>query len=91
MAMDRQKLKVLTKLIDYGADTEKKITQIGMADLARIPGLRDPKEIDTIIEIQQAIKDRRIIGWLCDAEDEQKKEVKTDDGYEGWDGYGDRA
>ena len=69
MTADRNKLKTLNKLTDEGFDTEKKITSIDMK-IAYDHGLSG--EIGVILELQEAIRDRKVIAYLCNALDEVK-------------------
>lgn len=75
MTADKNKLKTLNKLTDEGFDTEKKITSIDMK-VAYEHGLSG--EIGVILELQEAIRDRRVIAYLCNAMDDAKpKPAKT--------------
>lgn len=75
MTADKSKLKTLNKLTDEGFDTEKKITSIDMK-IAYDHGLSG--EIGVILELQEAIRDRKVIGYLCNAMDDTKpKPAKT--------------
>ena len=75
MTADKSKLKTLNKLMDEGFDTEKKITSIDMK-IAYDHGLSG--EIGVILELQEAIRDRKVIAYLCNAMDDAKpKPPKT--------------
>ena len=75
MTADKSKLKTLNKLTDEGFDTEKKITSIDMK-IAYDHGLSG--EIGVILELQEAIRDRKVIAYLCNAMDDAKpKPSKT--------------
>ena len=75
MTADKSKLKTLNKLTDEGFDTEKKITSINMK-IAYDHGLSG--EIGVILELQEAIRDRKVIAYLCNAMDDAKpKPAKT--------------
>ena len=75
MTADKSKLKTLNKLSDEGFDTEKKITSIDMK-IAYDHGLSG--EIGVILELQEAIRDRKVIAYLCNAMDDAKpKPAKT--------------
>ena len=75
MTTDKNKLKTLNKLTDEGFDTEKKITSIDMK-VAYEHGLSG--EIGVILELQEAIRDRKVIAYLCNAMDDAKpKPAKT--------------
>ena len=66
MAINKIKLKTLTRLSDKGFDTHKKILAIDMR-AARNHGLDD--DIGGIIDLQDAIKAHREIAYLCDGSD----------------------
>ena len=66
MAINKAKLKTLTRLCDKGFDTHKKILAIDMR-AARDHGLDD--DIGGIIDLQDAIKAHREIAYLCDGSD----------------------
>ena len=75
MTTDKNKLKTLNKLTVEGFDTEKKITSIDMK-VAYDHGLSG--EIGVILELQEAIRDRKVIAYLCNAMDDAKpKPAKT--------------
>ena len=96
MKVDQKKLKMLTKLAEHGADTEKKITALGFPEIMAI--CEDSKalaitEMKLIMDFQKAIKERRAIAFLLDAAEEEKekedKDVRNDES--GFDGAEDRA
>ena len=75
MTTDKNKLMTLNKLTVEGFDTEKKITSIDMK-VAYDHGLSG--EIGVILELQEAIRDRKVIAYLCNAMDDAKpKPAKT--------------
>ena len=76
MAADKSKLKTLNKLTDEGFDTEKKITSIDMK-IAYDHGLSG--EIGVILELQEAIRDRKVIAYLCNALDDAKQRSVRND------------
>ena len=71
MAINKAKLKTLTRLSDRGFDTHKKILAIDMR-AARNHGLDD--DIGGIIDLQDAIKAHREIAYLCDGSDAKPRE-----------------
>ena len=73
MAMEKQKLNTLNKLIDSGANTEKKITAMGIQEIIAVPKITVP-EIHIITEIQNAIKTRSVIAYLAAGNDESETE-----------------
>ena len=45
MPIEKQKLSTLNKLIDHGADTEKKITAMGIQEIIAVSRITVPKFI----------------------------------------------
>lgn len=73
MPMEKQKLNTLNKLIDSGANTEKKITAMGIQEIIAVPKITVP-EIHIITELQNAIKSRSVIAYLAAGDDEPEPE-----------------
>ena len=62
--MDRKmKIKVFTKLLDAGFDTEKAITDFGLKDMktAEIRG----NEITMLLELQEAVRKNKVISFFA--------------------------
>ena len=82
MPMEKQKLNTLNKLIDSGANTEKKITAMGIQEIIAVPKITVP-EIHIITELQNAIKSRSVIAYLAagfdEIEDEESSKLKRKD------------
>ena len=72
MGMDRQITKTLARLIDNGADTEKKISALTIQDILSLPGIT-VAEIHVITELQDAIKKHRVVSLLSGGKDEIKE------------------
>ena len=51
----QQKTKLLTKLFDAGCNTEKKLQQLDMESILKIPGITIP-DMSLIIELQKQTK-----------------------------------
>lgn len=66
MAVDKMKIKTLTRLSDKGFDTHKKILAIDMR-AARDNGLDD--DIGGILDLQDAIRAHKEIEYLCNGSD----------------------
>ena len=66
MAVDKKKIKTLTRLSDKGFDTHKKILAIDMR-AARDNGLDD--DIGGILDLQDAIRAHKEIEYLCEGSD----------------------
>ena len=61
----QQKTKLLTKLFDAGCNTEKKLQQLDMESILKIPG------ITLIIELQKQTKANKLFSYLGGGTDEQ--------------------
>lgn len=60
-----QKVKVLTKLIDSGYVNEKKLQQLNIEGILKIPGITIP-EMTIILEIQKQTKANKLYSYLSD-------------------------
>ncbi len=63
--------KTLEKLFSSGFDTDKKIIEIKLEDLARLPNLQS-MEIAIILELKKAIKEKQIISFLSGVKEKGK-------------------
>lgn len=62
--MDRKmKIKVFTKLLDAGFDTEKAITDFGLKDMKTADIRGD--EITTLLELQEAVRKNKVISFFA--------------------------
>lgn len=68
----QQKVKVITKLLESGIDTEKKIQKLEMETILKIKGITIP-DMSIIIELQKSIKVGRVYSYLCGGKDEINK------------------
>ena len=62
----QQKTKLLTKLFDAGCNTEKKLQQLDMESILKIPG-----DMSLIIEFQKQTKANKLFSYLGGGTDEQ--------------------
>ena len=69
MPIEKTKLNILNRVIDSGADTEKKITALSIHEMLKIPNIKTP-ELKIILDLQDAIKKRETIAFLSDAKGE---------------------
>lgn len=58
-----QKVKVITKLIDSGYVNEKKLQQLNIEGILKIPGITIP-EMTIILEIQKQTKANKLYSYL---------------------------
>ena len=69
----QNKVKVLNKLFDSGCDTEKKLQQLDMESILKIPGITIP-DMSLIIELQKQTKANKLFSYLGGGADEQGTE-----------------
>ena len=67
----QNKVKVLNKLFDSGCDTEKKLQQLDMECILKIPGITIP-DMSLIIELQKQTKVNKLFSYLGGGADEQQ-------------------
>lgn len=83
MPIEKTKLNILNRVIDFGADTEKKITALDIHEMLEIPNIKTP-ELKIILDLQDAIKKRETIAFLSDAKAESD-EIDKPEGSDGTD------
>ena len=64
----QQKTKLMAKLFDSGCNTEKKLQQLDMESILKIPGITD---MALIIELQKETKANKLFSYLGGGTDEQ--------------------
>lgn len=74
----QQKIKVLTKLVDSGYDTEKKLLKLEMESILKIKGITIP-DMGIIIELQKSTKSGKLYSYLGGGGDETAKRGENDD------------
>ena len=77
MPIEKTKLNILNRVIDFGADTEKKITAIDIHKMLEIPNIKTP-ELKIILDLQDAIKKREAIAFLAEAKAESDETEGTE-------------
>lgn len=77
MPIEKTKLNILNRVIDFGADTEKKITALDIHEMLEIPNIKTP-ELKIILDLQDAIKKRETIAFLSDAKAESDEIDKAE-------------
>ena len=77
MPIEKTKLNILNRVIDFGADTEKKITALDIHEMLEIPNIKTP-ELKIILDLQDAIKKRETIAFLSDAKAESDESNKAE-------------
>ena len=77
MPIEKTKLNILNRVIDSGADTEKKITALSIHEMLEIPNIKTP-ELKIILDLQDAIKKRETIAFLAEAKAESDEIDKAE-------------
>lgn len=70
----KQKMNVMTKLINLGIDEEKKILKLDMESILKIKGITII-EMNIIVALQKSIKANRLYAYLGGDKDESGKET----------------
>ena len=78
MPIEKTKLNILNRVIDFGADTEKKITALDIHEMLEIPNIKTP-ELKIILDLQDAIKKREAIAFLAEAKAESDEIDKPEE------------
>ena len=65
----QNKVKVLNKLFDSGCDTEKKLQQLDMEAILKIPNITIP-DMGVIMELQKNTKSGKLFSYLGGGSDE---------------------
>ena len=73
----QQKMKVLAKLFDAGCDTEKKLQQLDMAAILKIPNITIP-DMTLIMEFQKQTKVGKLFSYLGGGSEESGKSQRGD-------------
>ena len=68
----QNKVKVLNKLFDSGCDTEKKLQQLDMEAILKIPNITIP-DMGVIMELQKNTKSGKLFSYLGGGSDEAVK------------------
>ena len=78
-ALDDRKIQILDKLAEAGADTEKKLSELGMGEAFIIAEKSNVQlqDLHLISEIQSAIKRRRLYSYLTSGIDEKEEKDGT--------------
>ena len=72
--INKNNLRVVTRLIESGISTEKEVTALKLKDILEIPNITKA-EMLTICELQEAIKESRLFSFfVLDEENEQREE-----------------
>lgn len=67
----QQKVKVMNKLFEAGCDTEKKLQQLDMEGILKIPNITIP-DMNVILELQKQVKINKLFAYLGGGSDIQQ-------------------
>lgn len=70
--------RIFEKLFEAGFKTDKAILKMQMNDIKRINGGLSSQELNFVLEIQEAIKNKELIPYMSGKQSE-KKEMKKDE------------
>lgn len=82
MALDKLKMKVITKLFDAGYTDEKSILAIGITELVALR--LSPAENIAFDELQNAIKKNKVISYLSEVQEDVPKQSSSQSTYSGY-------
>ncbi|NLD19984.1 MAG: hypothetical protein GX663_07025 [Clostridiales bacterium] len=86
MGMEKQRMKVLNKLIDHGVDAEKKITDLSITEILSMDDI-SKQEMIILAELQNAIRKHKVIEFLSDVKSDADEREDEANGKE-FTGYG---
>lgn len=69
--VNKSNLRLLTRLIESGITTEKEILSLKLKDILSVPNL-SKAELSAVCELQEAVKDGRILSFLTLPEKQQR-------------------
>lgn len=68
----QQKVKVMNKLFEAGCDTEKKLQQLDMEAILKIPNITIP-DMNVIMELQKQTKANKLFSYLGNGSDDKSE------------------
>lgn len=76
MKLNNRKVRILRKLVESGADTEKKILDLGLVEIIKISKSTSLsfQEMELINELKEAVKEKKVISYLVEKEGEDGTE-----------------
>lgn len=72
--IDRNKIKLLTRLADAGIRTEKDVLAFGLKELIRMQNV-SKTEMQMIAELQEAVKDNKVFSYLINPVEVKHDEI----------------
>ncbi|NCC44387.1 MAG: hypothetical protein EOM18_12610 [Clostridia bacterium] len=69
----QQKIKVISKLVDNGCDTEKKLAKLDMPSILNIKGI-SILDMNIIMKLQETTKSGKLFSYLANGNDEITRE-----------------
>lgn len=74
----QQKIKVITKLVESGYDTEKKLQKLEMGSILQIKGITI-SDMTIILELQKSTKAGRLFSYLSGGKDNIDNQGENND------------
>ena len=84
MRMEQVTIRVLNKLFAQGYVSERQIVDLTVTEILALPGI-SIAEIEKITQLQEAVKQRKVIAFLAGVKEKGAKEKSTEVQEKGWD------
>ena len=84
MRMEQVTIRVLNKLFAQGYVSERQIADLTVTEILALPGI-SIAEIEKITQLQEAVKQRKVIAFLAGVKEKEPEEKGTEMQEKGWD------
>lgn len=84
MRMEQVTIRVLNKLFAQGYVSERQIADLKVTEILALPGI-SIAEIEKITQLQEAVKQRKVIAFLAGVKEKEPEEKGTEVQEKGWD------
>ena len=84
MRMEQVTIRVLNKLFAQGYVSERQIADLTVTEILALPGI-SIAEIEKITQLQEAVKQRKVIAFLAGVKEKEPEEKGTEVQEKGWD------
>lgn len=84
MRMEQVTIRVLNKLFAQGYVSERQIADLKVTEILALPGI-SIAEIEKITQLQEAVKQRKVIAFLAGVKEKEPEEKGTEMQEKGWD------
>ena len=82
--MEQVTIRVLNKLFAQGYVSERQIADLTVTEILALPGI-SIAEIEKITQLQEAVKQRKVIAFLAGVKEKEPEEKGTEVQEKGWD------